>query len=278
MSEMVWGTMTEVAIPPLFASVKGLGGPLRVHPLGDLNRWTRLFFSLASMAFALSIFLYGLAIYSRQFPPPPRQYLAIPLLFAILMFFGAFIWFRRIRMRWREAVVLYSDGLAYYDGRKILMFRWEDIAAIFTHGKSTHPFRFLQRKDKGGYTIVHQNGKVLKVGDHLQWADKLYEDIRLQVYHSILTRCCTAYDSGETVQFGPLKMNRGLGLITANKSYLWDEIGQVAIEQGRLHIKPKGNGWSTDYSAPIGLVPNVDVFMAMVNELAGLSGQSPAVG
>jgi hypothetical protein len=73
-------------------------------------------------------------------------------------------------------------------------------------------------------------------------------------------------------------MTRGLGLITANKSYLWDEIGQVAIEQGRLHIKPKGNGWSTGYSAPIGLVPNVDVFMAMVNELAGLSGQSPAVG
>lgn len=278
MSEMAWGKMTEVAIPSPFTSVKELGRPLRVHQLGDLNRWTRLFFSLASMTLALSIFLYGLALYSRQFPPPPRQYLAIPLIFAILLFFGAFLWFRRVRMHWREAAVLYSDGLAYYDGGKILVFRWEDVAAIFTCENRYNPSNSLQRKSKGGYTIVHQDGKVLKLGGHLQMVDKLYEDIRSQVYHPILTRCCTAYDSGETVQFGPLKMNRGLGLITPNKSYLWDEIGQATIEQGRLHITPKGSGWSTGFSAPLGVVPNLDVFLAMVNELAGLTGQSPAVG
>jgi hypothetical protein len=278
MSEMVWEKVKEVALPSPFTSVRELGEPLRVHELEGLNKWTRLFFSSASMALALSIFLYGLAIYSRQFPPPPRQYLAIPIVFAILLFFGAFLWFRRVRMRWREAVVLYSDGLAYYDGRKILVFRWEDVAAIFTRGSRDAPSRFLPREGRGVYTIVHQNGKVLKLGNRLQSVDKLYEDIRHQVYKPILTRCCTAYDSGETILFGPLKMSRSLGLITADKNYLWDEIGQVVIEQGRLHIKAKGSGWSTNYSAPLRLVPNLDVFLAMANELAGLFGQSSAAG
>ncbi|MGE5262264.1 MAG: DUF6585 family protein, partial [Acidobacteriota bacterium] len=238
MRDSILGKMQALTLPPSFAPVHGLGKPLRVHDLGNLNRWTRVVFSLAGMALALAIFLYGLVLYSRQFPPPPRQYLAVPFIFAILLFLGALLWFWRIRMRWDEAVVLFSDGLAYYDGRKILDFRWEDIAAIFTRGKGDVPGGFLHREGTRAYTVVHQDGTMLKLGDDLQQVEELYEGIRRRVYHPILTRCCTEYDSGEIVQFGPFGLSQSLGLITANKSFLWDEIGQVTIQQGRLHLKP----------------------------------------
>lgn len=273
MRDSILGKMQALTLPPSFAPVHGLGKPLRVHDLGNLNRWTRVVFSLAGMALALAIFLYGLVLYSRQFPPPPRQYLAVPFIFAILLFLGALLWFWRIRMRWDEAVVLFSDGLAYYDGRKILDFRWEDIAAIFTRGKGDVPGGFLHREGTRAYTVVHQDGTMLKLGDDLQQVEELYEGIRRRVYHPILTRCCTEYDSGEIVQFGPFGLSQSLGLITANKSFLWDEIGQVTIQQGRLHLKPKGSGWSTGITATSDQVPNLDVFLAMVNELSGLPAQ-----
>ena len=273
MRDNILGKMQELVVPPSLATVNGLGKPLRVYDLGSLNRWTRLVFSLAGMALALAIFLYGFVLYSRQFPPPPRLYLAMPLISAILLFFGALLWFWRIRTRWDEAAVLFSDGFVYHDGRKPLEFRWDDIAAIFTRKDGDDAWGFLRRGRTGVYTVVHQDGTVLKLGGNLQQVEELYEEIRRRVYHPILTRCCTDYDSGETVQFGPFGLSQSLGLITIDKSFLWDEIGQVTIQQGRLHLKPKGSGWSTGISVSSGQVPNLDVFLAMVNELAGLSAQ-----
>lgn len=265
--------MEKLSVPQSFASVSGLGKPLRVHDLGGLKKWTRLFFSLAGMSLALAIFVNSLAFYSKQFPPPPLQYLALSLIFSILLFLGAFLWFWCVRMRWGETSVLFSDGFAYYDGRKILEFRWQDIAAIYTRGDGNGSRGFLRRNVKRVYTIVHQNGKVLRLSDDMEQVEEIYEEIRRRVYQPILTRCCTAYDSGETVRFGPFGLSQSLGLITATKSYHWDEIGRVTIQQGMLHLNPKGSGWTTGFSAASDLVPNLDVFLAMVNELAGLSAQ-----
>ncbi len=274
MYEMASGKLGQVPVPGPFASVVGLGEPRRVYDSGGLERLTHLLFSLAGMAFALATFLYALAIFSRQFSQAPRQYLAFPLGFSILLFLFAFLWFRRITSRWNECIVLYSKGIAHYDGRRILMFRWDEISAVFTGGNVRSPWNLLYRESHT-YRLLHQNGRTLELNKNLKWVDELYEEIRRAVYRPILTRCCTAFDSGETVQFGPLGVSRDLGMVAGGKEYRWDEISQVGIRNGRLQIKPKGSGWTSSYSAPLGVIPNLDVFLAMVNELAGLSQPSP---
>ncbi len=245
--------MSTSTAPSVFRSVMGLGEPICVYKSGSLDRWIRL----VAAAFLLLLGIYMLFTDLR--------------LFGILLVLAMLIWAGLTLRRWFETAVVYEDGLAHYDGKKILVYKWIEIASIAMQVTVFSYYGLIKYRTTHRYTITHLNGKKLKLDDNLPKVAELFDQIRERTFQPILVRSCQAFDMGDTVQFGAFALSQSQGIIKGTKICPWPEVGPVLLNAGTVTIKRKGGGWFSDMSAPIDKVLNPDVFLAMAREMTQTS-------
>jgi len=56
----------------------------------------------------------------------------------------------------------------------------------------------------------------------------------------------------------------------SRKTYPWDEVRQVSIRRGILRVSKKDGNWLSGASAPVSIIPNLNVLLNIINQVVGL--------
>ncbi len=252
--------MPDLEVPPLFQNVIGLGKPERVHQAAKLKRGC-LFLFFVAICLLLAIVCFA-AAFDRSVKVTPIMSIAAGCLFLIGVVYGSYIGLRR----WNHIAVVYTDGLAYFNGRTILVFKWNEIASLTMHVVRTY-YTFIPVAKSHEYTITHLNGKKIVLDDTFNKVEDLFDHIRRQSFQPILVRSCQAFDSGDLVRFGACALGALQGIQIGKKKFAWQDVGKISVEQGNVIVNPKKGGLFGGASAQVRQIPNLDVFLTMANEM-----------
>ena len=163
-------------------------------------------------------------------------------------------------------VLLFPDGLAALRGDRAEIFRWDDITAAWEltvevyQGSSlvnTHYACMVERKDGARLTCTYflADGQVL------------CEAVRRETVSRLLPPAVKTLEAGETLRFGPLSLSPG-GLSDSMSDMPWGAL-EVVLEKGRIKVRERG-GWLPLIDVRSSKVPNVYVFLALVDHIVGI--------
>lgn len=252
--------MSDVLVPPLFNTVRGLGDPLGVYE-SDRQRIRNSHRYIVAAGLPFIALAFWLLLFYRELNPP------LVWAFLVVVVVGMLYFVRRASVQWNDIIVLYTEGLAYFNGRTILLFKWDEIAAITVdmtgvdHGKVT-------AATVHSYTITHQNGKQLKVDTMILRSGELCDQVRQRILPHILARNRQTFSYGKLVRFGAVAMGKEQGILAGKQSLKWRDVGEFAIERRQVVVKPKKGRKLRPLSAEITGVVNLDVFLALAEEMA----------
>ncbi len=251
--------MADVVAPSVFKTVTGLGEPIGVY---KSDRQKILFRYFLIIAGALPFL--GLAIWELLFHPE-LSLLSVGLIIPVLL--GMLVVGRRAGAQWKDVAVVYFAGLAYFTGKTILVFNWDEIAAITVDITGTSEGKFIVATVHN-YVITHQNGKQLTIDKMILRSGELCDQIRGKTFPHIMARSRQAFLYGKLVRFGALAMGKEQGILAGEKSLKWRDVGQISLERRQVVVKPKRGRKARAMSAQIPGVLNLDVFIALAEEMS----------
>lgn len=251
--------LSIVEPPSLFKTVVGLGVPIGVYKADRQKIQFRylliIFAGLPFLAFAFWELLFHPELYGAPF---------VGLIILVLV--GMLAVGRRAGAQWKDAAVVYSDGLAYFNGKTILVFKWDEIASIIVDITGTSHGKYMIATVHH-YTINHQNGKQLRIDKMIVHSGELCDQIRGKTFPHIMARTRQAFLYGKLIKFGAFAMGKEQGILAGEKSLKWRDVGQILLDRRHVIVKPKRGRKGRAMSAQIPGVLNLDVFLALAEEM-----------
>ncbi len=251
--------MSSVVAPPLFQTVTNLGEALGVY---KADRQKMLFRYLLIVAAGIPFL--GLAFWELLFH---KEFWAAPFVgLIIVVLVGMIVVGRRAGAQWKGVAVVYFAGLAYFNGKSILVFEWDKIATITVDvaGMSRGKVAVATVRH---YTITHENGKQLRVDKMILGFGELCNQVREKAFPHMLARSRQAFLYGKLVRFGAVAMGKAQGILIGQKSLRWRDVGQISVERRQVIVKPKRGLKLKAMTAEIPGVRNLDVFLALAEEM-----------
>lgn len=187
---------------------------------------------------------------------------------------------------WHDVAVIGDKGFGYRRNGQWEHIGWEEIEEImmvkerswsFTGGGDAYGmsalfdlFMVFMRGYRCHFWITSTGGERVVIAGTLSEAGRLMEMIRERAFPSLVRRAKSAFASGRDVAFGPVVLNKNLGLRYEQKQYGWQNIRSIRVSTGDDHclkIKPKEGRFLESISVPECEVPNVDVLFAIAAEM-----------
>lgn len=270
-------TPSNPQVPQQFSAVFGVGAPQTVFQPKGISRWSSLIIGLVLLGAAGLGFIFGsymtYANYTKFGPASLNQQLQNVFLPTVLitgfLFLIAVITLWSTFTNWRKAAVVYQEALAYSDHKGVRTLRWDQISGM-TSAVTKHYRNGIYVGTTHIYTVWDRQGKKLVLNDSFPKIEELANAIRINIYPFLYKAAADNYNAGRVVQFGPVTISKADGITVQKKSYKWDEVGQVSVEQGFLKISKKGGGWFSGTGAAIAAIPNYEVLLSIINQVVGV--------
>lgn len=167
-----------------------------------------------------------------------------------------------------RSVSLTRDGLIYNKNGTLTTVRWDEIAGVWQNITRRY-YNGVYTGTTHVYTLQTYDKKKLTFNDTLKNVEELGNTIQKEVSNRHLPRAMETYNSGGTVSFGTVSVNR-LGLTKGDKTLPWNEIQGVQIKKGYIQIKKQGK-WLNWANIPVSAIPNMLVFLTLVDRIVGIS-------
>jgi hypothetical protein len=181
---------------------------------------------------------------------------------------GVWLLLRQLR-EWKKRVLLSQDGFAVILGGRRKVYHWDDI--ICQYQKITDNYvNGVYRNTSHVYTMECANGERIVFNDSLKKVEKLGDAIAEVITQRELPLALEDYDAGRLVSFGKLGVSKK-GLTYGESFLSWKEIKGVQIAEGSISVSKKGK-WFNWCSIDAAKVPNLFVFLALVDEIKGVKG------
>jgi hypothetical protein len=165
-------------------------------------------------------------------------------------------------------VDLHEDGIVHMHRGTRRVIPWSEIAGVFQ-----------------AITEVYQDGAyigtyykyTLELGDRtriiytnyrLQKVSELADEIIERTAALLLPQARQDYQEGKVVNFGPLSVSEN-GLHSGNNVLQWREVKGVRIKEGYVSVSKRGK-WLNWSNAAASSIPNLSVFLALVDEIIGI--------
>jgi hypothetical protein len=252
-----------------FGRTSGLGVPAAEY------RWRfgALEFSLMPLAGAWIILCFW--AFWHLFTSPLTSFTLenLPGVVILAAIMAAGIWyfiacFRR-RFSWR--VYAFTNGFAYFKGRKIDVFRCEEIKHVQERITSLrgHPLLILLNGGRGNmhaYRVERADGRRVVLSDMRHGDSQAIARPILQPTDAArLALARRRYHAGEVIDFGGVKLSKQLGMIRQNKLLRWSELKEIVLKDSSVHIRGKeaGSSWEP---IPASDFYDVNNFMALAGE------------
>ncbi|WP_308789049.1 DUF6585 family protein [Thermogemmatispora aurantia] len=137
---------------------------------------------------------------------------------------------------------VYDRGLVYKRGRRATAWRWEQITALWLEvrekirmiavGDSFVDYKETRRL----YKLEFQDGKKIIFDLHLVRMQELLDLLDKQIRNHLLPQVIAAFEQGDTVTFGDLRLNRE-EVSWKDKSLFWFEIRAFTLRDTSLIIE-----------------------------------------
>ncbi len=234
-----------------------------VHRVYALAGWTAVAVSLAAALFAI-----GRALFAYQTYGPlaverwssPSAYASGGFLVAgaVLLLLG--------RGRGGRLVHQHERGLSIQRGRRGSALPWDDIRQVHTRS-----VRYGLGRWPGGrqdsLMLVTRDGRRFHLDQSLGDYDVLVETVKRNVYPPLLDAYTRAFNHGQEVPFGPLRLTPD-GIRNGRKLLRWQDVAQARLERGWLEALPADRRPGPRLRFPVRSIPNVDLCLQLIQELS----------
>jgi hypothetical protein len=262
----------RVQLPEAFSSVTGMGTPVDFFPLSRTSRLAAP--ALAAAMIIASAIACGWGVdagyggYLRYGPASVYGLVSLPAVIAAgsLIAGTAAAWYA-LANRGR-CVAAYEKGLVAADRRGLQPVRWEEISEFYL--SITRHFTYgIPTGTSYLYTIKMPGGRKLKFDNRIENVQRLGGLIGRSILPIQYKLAADVYNSGQTASFGPVAVNRA-GLTVGKKTYPWNEIEQVSVNDGMFRVSKKGGGWFSGASTPVASIPNLETMLSIIDQVVGV--------
>jgi hypothetical protein len=250
------------SLPPETAE---LGPPERVHPalisIASPNGFSCLLTGLIILAFG-ALFIYS-GLYAPMKNATPEGLVGGGVFFSVL---GTWLVATALRYRppsmakgdARGGYVVFEDALAFNDGQRWRIVRWEDVEELTNRG------------GLGDYRLTTRQAFTVPIEHAVKHYDTLIARVFEEVTGHLVPRFLQAVEQGTTVHFGPFTVSRD-ALGYQGKSLSWSELGSFTIILNRQHgrrLRVRTKGALFEWClVPIDSIPNTEVFLQVIQLL-----------
>jgi len=256
-----------------FASMKpDLGAPKRYFPIKNLYRVASLVAFFCLLGCSVVVFLEGLSVtypaYQKHGPVMIEDLLTVPGLVAIGLFLAGLAAGFWAFLNWNKGVVVYEHGFAVHDRKGSQPWRWEEIVSLT--GAVTRPLsNGISTNARHVFTLINRQKQQLVLNDVIYRVEELALLIQDATTPSLYDQARQQFNAGQQLVFGPVVISKA-GMEVSRKTYPWDEVRQVSIRRGILRVSKKDGNWLSGASAPVSIIPNLNVLLNIINQVVGL--------
>lgn len=227
---------------------------------GQLFAWGAFGLGLAAIVFAVYFFRADGTL-NRQAP-----LIAIGGL-GLAMIGGAAYVFVHDRALRNLQIFVFSNGLVVARGAECQVFRWDDVESVWE--KITQHYSEGQKTGLSSlYKIRRADGFEVVIPSAIKSVEELGATIRDKIGERLLPRAAKQYDEGQTVQFGQITVSRQ-GVGDGRTILPWRKFKGIHVNDGAILVNKDGE-WAKWSNIKSGSVPNVFVFVDLVNKIIGI--------
>lgn len=240
---------------------KELGRLQKTFPGQSIN-WIDFFlWILPGVLLSLGLMFYGVYLrtigYTQSVLRPAGWFLL-----AVLAFLPSGILILRRFFSSRKAVRVHENGivLIHINSPHQTLF-WRQINGLRSHGSRYH-FLGLPITDRLAITIEPVHGRELVIPGAITNISVLSELIKSKIYPILFPSLNTDFHEGQTLQFGPIQVNKDQVLI-GRRIIPWQEVREMVVNSGTLIIR---NEKSRPLRMPAGTIPNIELFLQLLDQ------------
>jgi len=157
------------------------------------------------------------------------------------------------------------DGLLYLHSGKTEAIRWDQVESFWRKVVKTSSYG-IQTGTTHRYTLRRSDGATFKFNDNIDHVEALGNTIAAETARTLWPRYIAAYQAGQTLPFGKISLSQQG--VTNGKEWLpWHQVREIQINRGYLSLKKEGDKQGNWRGIPASEIPNIDVFMALVNDI-----------
>ena len=156
-------------------------------------------------------------------------------------------------------------GLLYLHRGKTEAIRWDQVDAFWRKVVKTSSYG-IQTGTTHRYTLRRSDGATFKFNDNIDNVEALGNTIATETARTLWPRYIAAYQAGQTLPFGKISLNQQ-GVNYGKEVFPWHQLSAIQIQRGFLSLKKEGDKQGNRRVIQASEIPNVDVFMALVNDI-----------
>ncbi|HEY9667256.1 MAG TPA: DUF6585 family protein [Coleofasciculaceae cyanobacterium] len=244
--------------------------------LGELLRKYKpnLFTNLQNIVIGILLLLLGLLLGTTvlaafsDIPNPAGVGWSVMLIVLILLTFGSlggggYLLYQVFRES-RHKLFLYEQGLVDIEGNKTRSVCYEDIT-VWQKIVREYVYFVLHVRTTYLYTIQLPDETKIKIRNK-----QVGELLQERVCHYQLPLAIATYNEGRDVNFGTLTVSKEK-LTVEGEAFSWTEIEAIQIKNGSISVKQKNGSWFNQVNTQVVDIPNIFVFLTLVEQLGYLS-------
>jgi hypothetical protein len=172
-------------------------------------------------------------------------------------------------------VLVFPQGFANFQHGKWVACRWDEVEEVLKDEErnvhvSRHPLHAWSWT-KCFIVVTRQGGQHILLSEFLENIQALGETIVEESYHRLWPKAVEAYQRGDTLTFGPFKVNQ-TGLTYKNRLLPWSEVKTILITPDFIKVIKKGSWLAYFADLHAGAIPNFSVFWTVL-EHTGLTAK-----
>jgi energy-coupling factor transporter transmembrane protein EcfT len=261
--------MNAPQLPEAFSSLSSLGGVVEFFPLRKGKRWASLILALILLIGSTGVLVYGIYVaylgWGRYGAAVVGEALFWPLVVTAGLFLLSLLFAWIAYANWAKAIALYQNGFAYKDRCGLRIWRWKDVAAL-RMAVTRHDVFGIYTGTTHVYSVENRNGNQLVLNDGFNRVEELARAIEEKTFPSLFEQASQQYNAGRNLTFGPVMVNQA-AIQIGKKSYAWDEVQQVTVQRGYLHIARKEGGLFSGAKTALAGILNLRVLLSLISQV-----------
>jgi hypothetical protein len=244
-------------VPESLRQVTGLGRLVSVYRKGWFDKALHLI--LYGGYWVMCLFILGSGATSKS------NWTGINLLIMGCLIAAGVYWTWRISLWWKKTIGVYEEGIAVAQRRDLKSYRWDDLAWIKMLNLVT-TVNFISSRYRR-CEISPFEGESFTVTNGVAAGPEFYDVVERRTFPYFWRAAAEAYNSGEWVNFGPIRVSKTMGLEICGKKFDWNNLGPVAIRNGTIYVAPVKGKWFGTKSVSAHRVHNLSVCMKLIQDL-----------
>jgi hypothetical protein len=158
--------------------------------------------------------------------------------------------------------------IAIEQRRKHIQIPWDALERIYTKSVNYEIFNMAWGRNVE-LTLLTRSGERIRINQPIDQPEVLIQKVKNHIYPRLLTAYRHAFSRGEPLAFDLFQLTAE-GITQGKKVVKWEEIREVSLNHGRLHVFSFDKKHGPIINVPAHKIPNVDLCVQLMQHLGHL--------